>query len=801
MRRISVTLFILGILTSPSWGSLITVSGNVSGVWDVDTVLVMGDINLLASESLVIQPGVLVLFRDHLRLTIQNNAILRAIGTEHEPIIFTAHNLVAGWQGLRFYSASNSCILRYCRFSHGKADGSPYNDDWDGGAIFCDNSAPRIDHCLFENNLANGNPNIGGGGALYCRNNSGPIISHSRFLNNETTDYGGAIYIQDCNSIVSHCIISDNHSNRSGGGIYIHGNMNSIVEYCRIENNSSGINGPSWGINGTGGGIACYNSDAFIKYNSIKDNISTPVSFSPYSTGGGIYSHDGAPTIIQNYISNNDATFSAGIYISNGALIQNNIISGNQAEDEDGGGIGAAGEVSIISNIIYDNYAYTYGGGINCQYDGSVITENVVASNHGRMGGGGIYAYSASSTTIVDNIIYDNDNEFGSSGRGGGLYIYGALHNAGKNLICGNNTGGSGGGVYWAVQQGCLSNLTVSNNFATTHGGGIAAIHNPGNHFELDLNGTISYSNLLNNIYIDPMSYILEVNYSDLGDQLWPGIGNISIDPRFVDPAHHDYRLLWGSPCIDSGNPDSLDPDGTRADMGAFFYDQSKPVRILLTPYVIPFLLSDSGGTIAYALRLDTHLETPQEATFWFDVTLPDSSTFGPLQGLTTVTVFPGEMLSWERFQRVPASAPLGVFRYNAYAVVGTDTSKDSFLFGKMGFGSEPIGPWPNWGDPLGVPYSQWNSPALLGRFKLYTNFPNPFNASTTFHFDLPQAGKVRLAVYDVSGREVAVLVDGWREAGVHKLTFNAAGLASGVYVYRLTAGEFNASGKMVLLK
>ena len=57
----------------------------------------------------------------------------------------------------------------------------------------------------------------------------------------------------------------------------------------------------------------------------------------------------------------------------------------------------------------------------------------------------------------------------------------------------------------------------------------------------------------------------------------WPGEGNITADPLFVDPAKGDYRLSEQSPCIDAGDPKSpLDPDGTRADMGAFYYHQEQ---------------------------------------------------------------------------------------------------------------------------------------------------------------------------------------------------------------------------------
>jgi hypothetical protein len=71
----------------------------------------------------------------------------------------------------------------------------------------------------------------------------------------------------------------------------------------------------------------------------------------------------------------------------------------------------------------------------------------------------------------------------------------------------------------------------------------------------------------------------------------------------------------------------------------------------------------------------------------------------------------------------------------------------------------------------------------------------------TTIRFSLPEAARVSLSVYDVAGRQVAKLVDGWRQTGLHETTFNGADLASGIYIYSLEAGEFRAIGKMLLLK
>jgi hypothetical protein len=85
--------------------------------------------------------------------------------------------------------------------------------------------------------------------------------------------------------------------------------------------------------------------------------------------------------------------------------------------------------------------------------------------------------------------------------------------------------------------------------------------------------------------------------------------------------------------------------------------------------------------------------------------------------------------------------------------------------------------------------------------FEFKNPFPNPFNPKAAFSIQLSVFSFVDLAVYDMAGRKVAELVNGWRDAGVHEVTFDATGFASGIYIYQIEAGEFNATGKLVLLK
>jgi len=83
----------------------------------------------------------------------------------------------------------------------------------------------------------------------------------------------------------------------------------------------------------------------------------------------------------------------------------------------------------------------------------------------------------------------------------------------------------------------------------------------------------------------------------------------------------------------------------------------------------------------------------------------------------------------------------------------------------------------------------------------LFQNYPNPFNPSTTIKYNLPKSSVVSLAVFDILGREVSMLVNERRDAGVYEVRFDGSNLASGVYFYRLQAGNYVATKPLLLLK
>lgn len=154
--------------------------------------------------------------------------------------------------------------------------------------------------------------------------------------------------------------------------------------------------------------------------------------------------------------------------------------------------------------------------------------------------------------------------------------------------------------------------------------------------------------------------------------------------------------------------------------------------------------------------------------------------------GPTQIDIEPGDTahydLQWSAVDQEPGY----------HATTWVFTSNDS---------NEPELSWPV---RLRVVTEAKSQPPLSGlpsRFELLPAFPNPFNPRTDIVFALPRFGHVSLRVLDLLGREVAVLKDGFVEAGTHRMTFDGSGLASGIYFAQLKAGEFVQTRKLMLLK
>ncbi len=111
-------------------------------------------------------------------------------------------------------------------------------------------------------------------------------------------------------------------------------------------------------------------------------------------------------------------------------------------------------------------------------------------------------------------------------------------------------------------------------------------------------------------------------------------------------------------------------------------------------------------------------------------------------------------------------------------------------IYWQIGYATSDLG-------PLAVPSEGIRPP----EFHLSQNYPNPFNPSTTIRYGLPHRSAVQLVVFNALGQQVATLVHGEKEVGYHEAMFNASGLPSGVYFYRLTAGSFTQTRKLLVIR
>jgi hypothetical protein len=89
----------------------------------------------------------------------------------------------------------------------------------------------------------------------------------------------------------------------------------------------------------------------------------------------------------------------------------------------------------------------------------------------------------------------------------------------------------------------------------------------------------------------------------------------------------------------------------------------------------------------------------------------------------------------------------------------------------------------------------------IPARFFVAQNYPNPFNPSTSIEYGLPKSAFVTIAVYNSLGQEISRLTNEQQVAGVHRISFNGSGLASGIYYFRISAGELSRTQQMVLIK
>jgi hypothetical protein len=520
-----------------------------------------------------------------------------------------------------------------------------------------------------------------------------------------------------------------------------------------------------------------------------------------------------------------DAVIGLGLYIPRGSdyirISGLTFINGHEAFGN-GAGIRAMGNHGIFSNnVFHDNKHGIMISGwteeigqpfINNQYN--EVAYNIAYDNEAS----GIWVKHGDYTYIHHNLVYHNSTLW--SEKGAITYYCGDGNEAYNNTVFANHERGIH--IYNGTNPCPAPNSKIYNNIVvvTEPTDEVFSVDeliviDPTGEFHHNLWYSQTGSPLFAWGYDESHQGGITFGFSDYLETATAlnalnGNGDMVGDPLLNDPDNLDFDLTWGSPAIDAGinDPALYDPDGTRPDLGRFYYDQSGSGEIVITiaPVGEPIVVPSNGGSFSYEVTLENNSEESLTFEAWVDVTLPVGGHFGPLVTPRSVTLLPSATLTRTLSQSVPGSASEGEYTLNVYA----GESSNGMFYGSNRFDftkestsvvdAKQVSHWQSDGCIETVSEIGDND-KVLSVPNLHRAYPNPFNPETTITFTLPHTVPVSLKIYDISGREVENLVDGVRNAGRYDIRFNGTGLPSGLYIYRLKAGETVNEGKMMMIK
>ena len=753
------------------------ISGELNGFLPRNNYYITGDISVEAGDSLIIEAGSTFLFDEWLSFKV--DGYLQAAGVESDSIKFIPLVDTLRWKGIDFsYFADDSCRLEYCVISGSRDTGI----EVDSTCLTIKNSS-ITDNCVITYDEY--------GGGIYCIDYAALYISDSNVSGNYAEGYGGGLYIKNkCVAEFVNCTIDSNTSEVHGGGLYIRESQADMF-YCSLGWNESGYDG---------GGLYFYMSH-YDSANFIECNFHNNLTG---DDGGGTYLNPG------NY---------------NNILFDKCNFTENSAHDGGAGLVFAGGYSVIITSCNFiDNFGESVTGiGLSINADTAIIENCNFTGNSGGYRGGGLII-GEGSTTVKNCTITNNS----TTHRGGGILLNHGQVSIINCIISGNtNNGDNGAGIYNDCSDVLIENCTFSENILFNQYCYGSAISNYNSDGQLIILNSIFEGNIGEGcIYLD--STYTSVNYCDFYDNqggnfygtLPQGLGSIrtvnlngdSCDVYhniFLNPAFYSttgdsaYYLTEDSPCIDAGDPaSSRDPDSTIADMGAYYYDQ-RALHITLTPLNFPIQILPGGGSFNFNVIINNSSDDNVNFDAWIEAVLPDSSVHGPIILRENLTLAPLDSIICDNMtQFVPAAVPPGIFKYRANVGGFPDSviASEYFEFEKL-----PGIDLPNhnqrwevlgWDDEPDLSVE-----VLPTNYALHPPFPNPFNPETTITFGLPEAGNVRVTVFDILGREVMIIADEYYPAGYHSLRWNASNQSTGIYFIKFSASKNQQVRKVLLLK
>ena len=284
------------------------------------------------------------------------------------------------------------------------------------------------------------------------------------------------------------------------------------------------------------------------------------------------------------------------------------------------------------------------------------------------------------------------------------------------------------------------------------------------------------------------------IKTGDNGDTLWTR----TYGGTDKDYANSVQQTSDGGYIIAGDTYSFTPPEGVNFYLVRVAGEELPAVSIEIVPDDPPVTVPQ-GGSFGFTGTLTNNTEEPQVVDAWTMAVGPQKETYGPFKIRNDVALDPFETRTADFNQHVPNLAPLGFYTYVAYCGEYPSTVIDSSFF-QIEVIAGPAGGATGW--VLTGSFDRSDDPkSMPSEFALSGNYPNPFNASTAISYELPTDTHVKLEIYNLFGQKVATVVDGQQEAGYRSVTWEDSEAASGVYFYKLTAGDFTEVKRMTLLR
>jgi len=533
-----------------------------------------------------------------------------------------------------------------------------------------------------------------------------------------------------------------NNISGSGGAIDCKYSSIEIIDCTFIENSAGGY----------GGAIRLHDASSFISGCTFLNNTGLQ--------GGAIRGVGGSHLISTCYIGGNNATDKGGgmcFYSVDTIEISSCIFLQNFASKNGGGlNINSSNEISInncqiFGNVVADTFDYKKGGGLfidggNILITNTEIYNNLVISPWSY--GGGVALENSDNCTIDSSHIHGNYSQY----FGGGIRAEYVTLDISNSLIEDNYALQShGGGTHFWLSEIILDNCIIRNNSGFDHGGGVYSANS--NLFISNCEFSSNHTGFLGGgggLFFN-FDSLLTITNSVFH-------GNYANNGSAIETDHSANCVIKNSIFSENYNSEAIKFDdndykeisysnfyNNDGNMGSIYY----PPGFGVTNYTN---LNDDSCDVYGNIFLDPlFYATVRDSAFYLTTNSPCIDAGDPSSPLDPDSTI----------------VDIGAYFYNQNTWVGPKT--------------------------LTV------APTT---FSLYPPRPNPFNPTATLSFEIPKPGEVSLVVYDISGRQVAVLVDEFVSSGKHEAVVDGKDLSSGIYFSRLTVdGGQSMVKKLVLMK